>query len=82
MNYEGNGQHEFSAEGQQVHKDYYLAVLRPLRKDIRQKIKDLFENNSYILHHDNAPSPGATILREFLTKEPQKENQPTVIEFT
>jgi len=29
---------------------------------------DLGANNSWILHHDNAPSHSAIIIREFLTK--------------
>ena len=31
-------------------------------------ILDLWENNSWILHHDNAPSHSAIIIREFFTK--------------
>jgi len=42
--------------------------MRRLREAVRQKRKDLWANNSWILHHDNAPSHSAIIIREFLTK--------------
>jgi len=40
--------------------------MRRLREAVRQKRKDLWANNSWILHHDNAPLHNA--IREFLTK--------------
>ena len=43
------------AEGQTVNKEYYLAVLRRLRKAIRCKQQDLWADNSWFFHHDNAP---------------------------
>ncbi|XP_018055293.1 PREDICTED: uncharacterized protein LOC108691868 [Atta colombica] len=51
--------HEFLPEGQTVNKEYYLDVMRRLREAVHQKRKDLWANNSWILHHDNAPSHGA-----------------------
>ena len=42
--------------------------MRRLREAVPQKRKDLWANNSWILHHDNAPSHSAIIIREFLTK--------------
>jgi len=59
---------EFLLEGQTVNKEYYLGVMRRLREAVCQKRKDLWANNSWILHHDNAPSHSAIIIREFLTK--------------
>jgi len=47
--------HEFLPEDQTVNKEYYLGVMRRLREAVRQKKKDLWANNSWILHHDNAP---------------------------
>jgi len=60
--------HEFLPEGQTVNKEYYLSVIRRLREVVRQKKKDLRANNSWILHHDNALSHSAIIIREFLIK--------------
>ena len=42
-------------EGQTVNKEYYLAVLRHLREEIRRKRPDLWADNSWIFNHDNAP---------------------------
>ena len=46
----------------------YLGVMRRLRKAIRQKRPDLWANNLWILHHDNAPSHNAIVVREHLAK--------------
>ena len=51
--------------------------MRRLREAIRQKIPDLWENNSWILHHDNAPSHNAIVIREHLaTNETNTIHQP------
>lgn len=60
--------HEFVPQGQTVNKDFYLTVLRRLRENIRRKRPDLWQNNSWILHDDNAPSHRATIINDFKTK--------------
>lgn len=67
MDYNGIVHYEFVPEGQAVSKDYYLGVLRRLCEEIQQKRIALFENNSWILHHNNAPSRNAIIIRDFLT---------------
>lgn len=59
---------EFLPTGQTVNKEYYLGVMRRLREAVRQKRPELWRDNSWILHHDNAPSHTALILREFLSK--------------
>lgn len=63
---------EFLPEGQTVTKEYYLAVMKRLREKIRQKRPELWENNSWILHHDNAPSHTSIMVREFLAKNSTK----------
>lgn len=68
MDYNGVVHHEFLPEGQTVNKDYYLGVMERLREAIRQKRPDLWRDNSWILHHDNAPSHNAIIIRNFLAK--------------
>ena len=68
MDYRGAVHHEFLPEGQTDNKEYYLGVMRCLREAIRQKRPDLWANNSWILHDDNAPSYNAIVIREHLAK--------------
>ena len=68
MDYRGVVHHEFLPGGQTVNKEYYLGVMRRLREEIRQKRPDLWANNSWILHHDNAPLHNAIAIREHLAK--------------
>lgn len=60
--------HEFLPPGRTVNKEYYLEVLRRLREAIRRKRPHLWRNNSWKLHHDNAPAHTSLLVREFLTK--------------
>ena len=68
VDYRGVVHHEFLPEGQTANKKYYLGVMIRLREAIRQKRPDLWANNSWILHHDNAPSHNAIVIREHLAK--------------
>jgi len=43
-----------------------LEVLERLHEKVRWKQPELFANNSWILHHDNAPAHTALSVREFL----------------
>ena len=49
-----------------VNQVYYLEVLKRLREKVRRKRPELFANNSWILHHDNAPAHMTLPVREFL----------------
>lgn len=51
-----------------INKEYYLQVQRRLREAIRKKRPDLWRNNSWLLHHDNAPAHTSLLVREFLAK--------------
>lgn len=68
FDYRGVVHSEFLPECLTVNKEYYLSVMRRLREQIRRKRPDLWKENSWILHHDNAPSHKAIIVNEFLTK--------------
>lgn len=68
FDYQGVVHSEFLPEGQTVNKEYYLSVLRRLREAIRRKRPELWKDNSWILHDDNAPSHRALIVREYKTK--------------
>ena len=67
--------YEFVPTGQTVNQVYCLEVLERLREKVRRKRPELFANNSWMLHHDNAPAHTALCAREFLTT-----NQITVLE--
>ena len=59
--------YEFVPTGQTVNQVSYLEVLKRLCEKVRQKRPELFANNSWILHHDNAPAHTALSVREFLS---------------
>jgi hypothetical protein len=65
---EGVVHHEFLPQGQNVNRWYYLDVLKRLRESIRRKRPHLWRNNSWILHHDNAPAHASLLIRDFLAK--------------
>ena len=48
--------HKFLPQGRTVNKEYYLEVIHRLREAIRQKRTELWNNQSWILHHTNAPA--------------------------
>jgi len=58
--------YEFVPTGQTVNQVYYLEVLERLGEKVRQEQPELFANNSWILHHDNAPAHIALSVREVL----------------
>lgn len=58
---------EFVPPGQTVNQQFYREVLVRLRKRVLRVRPDIAE--SWILHHDNAPSHNALTVREFLTEK-------------
>ena len=63
----GTVHYEFVPTGQTVNQVYYLEVLERLREKVRRKRPELFANNSWILHHDNAPAHATLSAGEILT---------------
>jgi len=54
--------------GETVNKEFYLNVLKCLREAVRRKRPEVWRNNTWMLHHDNAPAHASLLTREFLTK--------------
>ncbi|KAG5340412.1 MOS1T transposase, partial [Acromyrmex heyeri] len=47
---------------------YYLGVMRRLRDAVRRKRPELWADNSWLLHHDNAPSHTSLVVRDHFAK--------------
>ena len=72
FDYRGVVNHEFVPEGQTLNKKNNLALLRLLREAIHRKRPDLWADNSWICHHDNAPLHPSLIVAELLAKHETK----------
>ena len=59
--------HEFVPPKRTVNSELYCDVLRRLKKAVRRKRPDLWDNRSWLLHHDNAPAHTSFRTTEFLT---------------
>jgi transposase len=53
--------------GETVNGNFYCDVLRRLRENVRRKRPVKWRNNSWALHHDNAPAHTSLLVRQFLT---------------
>ena len=60
--------HEFLSQGRMVNKKYYFEIIRRLREAMLQKRTELWKNQSWILHYDNAPAHTTIFVPEFLAK--------------
>ena len=60
--------HEFLIQGRMINKKYYFKVMLQLNETIRQKRTELWKNQPWILHHDNAPAYTSMLARQFLAK--------------
>jgi [histone H3]-lysine36 N-dimethyltransferase SETMAR len=60
--------HEYVPAGQTVKAKFYVEVLKRLRERVRLARPELWAENAWILHQDNAPSHTALVTREFLAK--------------
>jgi len=60
--------HEFVPRGQMVNKEFYHEFLARLRDAVRRKRPELWENQTGMLHHDNAPAHASHLIRSYLAK--------------
>jgi len=65
---------EIVPPGQTVHAAFYVEVFKRLQENVRRKRPDQWRNNTWLLHHDNAPAHTALLTRWFLT-----DNNMTVV---
>ena len=56
---------EWVPEGQTVNQTYYLSILATLRERVRKKRPELWKNNSWILHQDNASAHNALSVKRY-----------------
>jgi len=54
--------------GETVNKEFYLNVMKRLGAAVRRKRPEAWTNNTWMLHHYNAPAHATLLVREFLTK--------------
>jgi hypothetical protein len=65
---EGVVHYEFLPQARTVNKEYYLEVMQRLREAVRKKRPDAWQENRWMLQHDNAPSHSLFLIRDFLAK--------------
>ena len=65
---------EFVPPGQTVNAAFYVKVLKHLLENVRRKRPDQWRNNTWLLHHDNAPAHAALLTQRFVT-----DNNMTVV---
>jgi saccharopine dehydrogenase-like NADP-dependent oxidoreductase len=53
-------------QGQTVNCWYYHEELKRLRENVRRKRPEMWKNNSWFHHHDNAPAHASLLIRDIL----------------
>jgi len=59
---------EFVPTGQTVNSGFYCEVLQRLRENVRRHRPQLWREQTWPLHHDNAPSHTSVLTHQFLAK--------------
>jgi hypothetical protein len=59
---------EFVPSGQTVNSGFYCQVLQRLRENLRRHRPQLWREQTWLLHHDNAPFQTAVLTHQFLAK--------------
>jgi histone-lysine N-methyltransferase SETMAR len=61
--------YEFVPRGQMVNRQLYQEVLACLRDVVRRGSPELWENETWMYHHDSAPAHALQLIRSCLAKE-------------
>jgi len=64
----GNVHKDFVPTDQTVNSGFYCDILRRLRENVRRRHSKLWREQTWLLHHDNAPSHTAVLTQQFLAK--------------
>ena len=59
---------EFVPRGQMVNKQLYQEVLTLLRNAVHRKRPELWEDQTWMLHHNNASAHVSLLIRSYLAK--------------
>ena len=68
FDWKGLFNHEIVQRGQMVNTQLYQDVLVRLRVVVRRKRLEFLENQTWMLHHDNAPAYASLLIRSYLAK--------------
>ena len=60
--------HEFLPHGQMINKQLYQEVLERLRVAVRRKRPELWENQTWMLHHESTPAHASLLISSYLAK--------------
>ena len=60
---------EFLPQSQTINQQVYKEILRRLFRSVREKRRELWQDKSWLLHHDNAPAHNALSIRQFLAEK-------------
>jgi len=68
FDWKGTVHHEFVPRDQMVNKQLYQEVLARLR-DVKHRMRpELWENHTWMLHHDNVPAHASLLIRSYPAK--------------
>jgi hypothetical protein len=59
---------EFVPTGQTVNCEFYCDVVRRMRENVRRRRPELWPEQTWLLHHDNAPSYTSAFTQQFVAK--------------
>ena len=60
---------EFLPQGQTINQQVYKEILWHLLRSVREKRQELWQDKSWLLHHDNTPAHNALSLQQFLAEK-------------
>ena len=69
LNVRGIIHSEFLPQGQTINQQVYKEILRLLLRSRREKRRELWQDKSWLLHHDNAPTHNALSIRQLLAEK-------------